>query len=206
MTSLWRHLWPNYNTLDFQILTQCVKLLGERVLQVWWWYLHWFRRYRKKTRGGARNSPPQWGRGLRKIATSGKRRSIGRGKFYKKYSDHFLNRSNYQKLMAKKVRRPDDVIMWPQMTLQREMMQQRAYAWYPRRAVASFPVERSSEVTLWRHQVAVRFLPITSDINELGTWGWCHSVRLVKAHRLICIMTYLGHTVILTWRGLRSNF
>ena len=52
MTSLWRHLWPNYNTLDFKILTQCVKLLGERVLQVWWWYPHRFRRYRKKTRGG----------------------------------------------------------------------------------------------------------------------------------------------------------
>ena len=62
MTSLWRHLWPNYNTLDFKILTQCVKLLGERVLQVWWWYLHWFRRYRKKTRGGARNSPPSGAR------------------------------------------------------------------------------------------------------------------------------------------------
>ena len=61
MTSLWRHLWPNYNTLDFKILTQCVKLLGERVLQVWWWYLHWFRRYCKKTRGGARNSPPPSG-------------------------------------------------------------------------------------------------------------------------------------------------
>ena len=23
-----RHLWPNYDTLDFKILTQCVKLLG----------------------------------------------------------------------------------------------------------------------------------------------------------------------------------
>ena len=31
------------------------------------------------------------------------------------------------------------------------------YAWYPRRAFASFPVERSSELTLWRHRVAVRF-------------------------------------------------
>ena len=30
------------------------------------------------------------------------------------------------KLLAKNVRRPDDVIMWPQMTFQREMMQQRA--------------------------------------------------------------------------------
>ena len=37
-------------------------------------------------------------------------------------------------------------------------------------------------------------------------WGWCHSVRLVKAHRLICNMSYLGHTVTLTWRDLRSNF
>ena len=61
MTSLWRHLWPNYDTLDFKILTQCVKMLGERVLQVWRWYLHRFRRYRKKTRGGARNSPPPSG-------------------------------------------------------------------------------------------------------------------------------------------------
>ena len=63
MTSLWRHLWPNYDTLDFKILTQCVKMLGERVLQVWRWYLQRFRRYRKKTRGGgARNSPPSGAR------------------------------------------------------------------------------------------------------------------------------------------------
>ena len=41
-------------------------MLGERVLQVWRWYLQRFRRYRKKTRGGARNSPPPpVGRGLR---------------------------------------------------------------------------------------------------------------------------------------------
>ena len=31
----------------------------------------------------------------------------------------------YQRLLAKNVRRPHDVIMWPQMTFQREMMQQR---------------------------------------------------------------------------------
>ena len=31
----------------------------------------------------------------------------------------------YQKLLAKNVRRPDDVIIWSQMTFQREMMQQR---------------------------------------------------------------------------------
>ena len=70
----------------------------------------------------------------------------------------------------------------------------------------TFPVEKSSEVTLC-HRVAVRFLSITFDRNELETWGWCHSVRLVKVHRLICNMTYLGHTVTtVTWRDLRSNF
>ena len=46
------------------------------------------------------------------------------------------------------------------------------------------------------------FLPITFDINELETWGWYHSVRLVKTHRLTCNMTYLGHNVTLTWRDL----
>ena len=50
-----------------------------------------------------------------------------------------------------------------------------------------------------------RFLPITFDRNELETWGWCHSVRLVTAHRLTCNMTYLGRTVTLTWRDVRSN-
>ena len=54
--------------------------------------------------------------------------------------------------------------------------------------------------------LTVRFLPITFDRNELETWGWCHSVRIVKTHRLICNMIYLGHTVTLTWRDLRSNF
>ena len=65
MTSLWRHLWPNYDILDFKILTQCVKMLGERVLQVWRWYLQRFRRYRKKTRGGGLEiAPPPVGRGI----------------------------------------------------------------------------------------------------------------------------------------------
>ena len=36
-------------------------MLGERVLQVWWWYLHWFRRYRKKTRGGGLEIAPPSG-------------------------------------------------------------------------------------------------------------------------------------------------
>ena len=42
------------------------------------------------------------------------------------------------------------------------------------------------------------FLPITFDRNELEAWGWCHSVYLIKPHRLTCIMTYLDHTVTLT--------
>ena len=71
MTSLWRHLWPNYDTLDFKILTQCVKMLGERVLQVWRWYLHRFRRYRKKTRGGLEIAPPPVGRGIIQVWPSG---------------------------------------------------------------------------------------------------------------------------------------
>ena len=58
-------------------------------------------------------------------------------------------------------------------------------------------------MTSW---VAIRFLPITFDRNELETWGWCHRVRLVQAHRPTCNMTYLDHTVTLTWRKLRSNF
>ena len=47
---------------------------------------------------------------------------------------------------------------------------------------------------------------LTFDRNELEALGWRHSVRLVKAHRLKCNMTYLGHTVTLTWRDLSSNF
>ena len=40
-------------------------MLGERVLQVWRWYLQRFRRYRKKTRGGGLEiAPPPVGRGL----------------------------------------------------------------------------------------------------------------------------------------------
>ena len=100
--------------------------------------------------------------------------------------------------------------VWPLMRIRAAQLTQNhnqiGYAWYPWRAVAWFPVERSSDVTLWRHRVTVRFLPITFDRNDLGTCDWCHSVRLVKTHRLICNMTYLGPTVTLTWRDLRSNF
>ena len=37
-------------------------MLGERVLQVWRWYLQQFRRYRKKTRGGLEIAPPSGAR------------------------------------------------------------------------------------------------------------------------------------------------
>ena len=37
-------------------------MLGERVLQVWRWYLQRFRRYRKKTRGGLEIAPPSGAR------------------------------------------------------------------------------------------------------------------------------------------------
>ena len=45
--------------------------------------------------GGVDDRPSQRTKKLRKIATSGKRRSTGRGKFYKKYSNHFLISSNF---------------------------------------------------------------------------------------------------------------
>ena len=54
--------------------------------------------------GGGGWPPPQGTRKLRKIATSGKRRWIGRGKFYKKYLDHFLIRSNLRSQGVKKVK------------------------------------------------------------------------------------------------------
>ena len=80
------------------------------------------------------------------------------------------------------------------------------YVWYPRRAVALFPRWK----VIWGHIMTSsgrqRFLPITFDRNELETWGWCHRVRLVKTHWLTCNMTYLGDTVTLTCRDLRSNF
>ena len=57
-----------------------------------------------RTAGGRMTPPPQRSPKLRKIATSGKRRSIGRGKFYKTCSDHFLIRSNLRSQGVKKVK------------------------------------------------------------------------------------------------------
>ena len=49
------------------------------------------------------------------------------------------------------------------------------------------------------------FLSIPFDRKEIETWERCQSVRLIKTHHLICIMTYLGRFVILTSGDLRSN-
>ena len=79
-------------------------------------------------------------------------------------------------------------------------------AWYPQRAVASFPRWKVIRGHIMTSSSRQRFLSITFDRNEIETWGWCHSGRLVKAHRLTCNTTYVGHIVTLTWRDLRSNF
>ena len=49
------------------------------------------------------------------------------------------------------------------------------------------------------------FLLITFDRKEIETWERCQSVRLIKAHQLICNMTYLGRFVTLTSGDLRSK-
>ena len=44
-------------------------------------------------------------------------------------------------------------------------------------------------------EVTNRFLLIIHDWKELQTRAWSHCDRLVKTHRLICNMTYLGRHV-----------
>ena len=50
------------------------------------------------------------------------------------------------------------------------------------------------------------FLGITFDWIEIQTRGLYHWVCFVKAHRLICNMTYMNQHRTLTWDDLRSNF
>ena len=50
------------------------------------------------------------------------------------------------------------------------------------------------------------FLGITFDWIEIQTRGLYHCVCFVKAHRLICNMTYMNQHMTLTWDDLRSNF
>ena len=55
-------------------------------------------------------------------------------------------------------------------------------------------------------EITNRFLLIIHEWEELQTREWSHCVRLVKTHRLICNMTYLGQHVTSRDLDLRSNF
>ena len=48
------------------------------------------------------------------------------------------------------------------------------------------------------------FSPISRDWMEIETRKWCQTTWLVNPLRKMCIMTYLGHDLTLTWPGLRS--
>ena len=53
---------------------------------------------------------------------------------------------------------------------------------------------------IWGHlKSPTVFLRITFDPKEIETWEWSYCVFLIKTHRYICNMTYLGHHVTLTW-------
>ena len=57
---------------------------------------------------------------------------------------------------------------------------------------------------IWGHQSW--FLGITFDWIEIQTRDLYHWVCFVKAHRLICNMTYMNQHMTLTWDDLSSNF
>ena len=56
-------------------------------------------------------------------------------------------------------------------------------------------------------QVTKTFMSITPHRIEVELWARCHCVCLVKAYRLICSSTYLGHSSgQVIWPDQRSNF
>ena len=55
-------------------------------------------------------------------------------------------------------------------------------------------------------EVTNSFLLIIHDWKELQTWAGLHCVRVVKTHRLIRNMTYLGQQVTSSDFDLWSNF
>ena len=61
---------------------------------------------------------------------------------------------------------------------------------------------RSWEGQLRSHDVAIRFSPIIRDRTGKETRKWCQTTWLVKLLRKICILTYLGHDLTLTWPDL----
>ena len=60
MTSLKRDFLKNFPTKFNKIFRQCVKLMSDKVLKVWWRNLTYFLSYREYSRGG-QNLPPQRG-------------------------------------------------------------------------------------------------------------------------------------------------
>ena len=51
-----------------------------------------------------------------------------------------------------------------------------------------------------------RFLPVTFDRNELRDVGLVPQCSSRQGASMTCNITYLSHTVTLTWCDLRSNF
>ena len=49
--SLWRHLWPAYQSWQIFLLSGCAKFMAWRLLEIWRWSLCNFGIYRGKTRG-----------------------------------------------------------------------------------------------------------------------------------------------------------
>ena len=60
----------------------------------------------------------------------------------------------------------------------------------------------SREGHLWSQSVFRQ----TRDRKEMKTRKWCQTTWLAKMFRKICILTYLGHDLTLTWPDLRSVF
>ena len=89
------------------------------------------------------------------------------------------------------------------MTIQRHMAMNQV------QLLASDPVQ-----VIWRHdvtttssQVNKTFTSITPHRISVEPWSRCHCVCLVKTHRLICNMTYLGRlSGQVIWPYLRLNF
>ena len=56
------------------------------------------------------------------------------------------------------------------------------------------------------NDVTIRFSPISRDRMEIETRKWCQTTWLVEPLQRMCILTYLGHDLTLTWPDWRSNF
>ena len=59
---------------------------------------------------------------------------------------------------------------------------------------------------LWSNDVTIRFSSISRDRTEIETRKLCQTTWLVEPLQSMCILTYLGHDLTLTWPELRPNF